>query len=254
FETEEEARAMAKFYNSNVTASVCGRPVRVNHSLTYPTIQVSITAASCGSSRVVYIGQIPSSKYADDTILKLAEPFGNIKKYFLNRIKRECFIEMEKAEDAEKMAEEYKVNPPNRAKREISSTPTKSSKHPEEPPAKKSREDMSLEEKSEEEKLEEKREEEEEMQSSDVRMEAKQEEETSAESISDQNQNVNICVKYVSSACLVSAGVEHVKMGYYCRVCFLFYSNEDTAKKTHCSSQMHYDKLQVKKRRHEVSL
>nr|XP_020449737.1 matrin-3-like [Monopterus albus] len=280
FETEEEARAMAKFYNSNVTASVCGRPVRVNHSLTYPTIQ-------CGSSRVVYIGQIPSSKYADDTILKLAEPFGNIKKYFLNRIKRECFIEMEKAEDAEKMAEEYKVNPPkfrqlkhghqcpSRAKREISSTPTKSSKHPEEPPAKKSREDMSLEEKSEEEKLEEKREEEEEMQSSDVRMEAKQEEETSAESISDQNQNLQEeqeaevdpstnqsgqaevpppCAEpKVSIASLPlppynpssPIGVEHVKMGYYCRVCFLFYSNEDTAKKTHCSSQMHYDKLQT---------
>ncbi|KAI9540957.1 hypothetical protein NQZ68_035698, partial [Dissostichus eleginoides] len=39
-------------------------------------------------------------------------------------------------------------------------------------------------------------------------------------------------------------GVEHVKMGFYCRVCFLFYSNEDTAKKTHCSSRAHYDKLQ----------
>lgn len=35
-------------------------------------------------------------------------------------------------------------------------------------------------------------------------------------------------------------------MGYYCRVCFLFYSNEETAKKTHCSSQAHYDKLQVR--------
>lgn len=40
-------------------------------------------------------------------------------------------------------------------------------------------------------------------------------------------------------------GVEFVKMGYYCRVCFLFYSNEDTAKKIHCSSQAHYDKLKV---------
>uniref|UniRef100_A0A087XEM9 Matrin-type domain-containing protein n=1 Tax=Poecilia formosa TaxID=48698 RepID=A0A087XEM9_POEFO len=40
-------------------------------------------------------------------------------------------------------------------------------------------------------------------------------------------------------------GVEHVKMGYYCRLCFLFYSNEEKAKKAHCSSQAHYDKLQV---------
>lgn len=44
FATEEEARAMAKFYNSNVTASVCGRPVRVSHSMTYPTIQVNVSA------------------------------------------------------------------------------------------------------------------------------------------------------------------------------------------------------------------
>lgn len=42
------------------------------------------------------------------------------------------------------------------------------------------------------------------------------------------------------------AGVEHVRLGYYCRVCLLFYSNEDMAKKTHCSSQAHYQKLQVK--------
>jgi len=38
-------------------------------------------------------------------------------------------------------------------------------------------------------------------------------------------------------------GLEFVKMGYYCRLCFLFYSNEETAKKIHCSSQTHYDKL-----------
>lgn len=32
---------MARFYNTNVTASVCGRPVRISHSTSYPTIQVS---------------------------------------------------------------------------------------------------------------------------------------------------------------------------------------------------------------------
>lgn len=44
----------------------------------------------------------------------------------------------------------------------------------------------------------------------------------------------------------LSAGVEHVKLGYYCRVCLLFYSNEDMAKTTHCSSETHYEKLQVR--------
>lgn len=41
FETEEQAKTMARFYNTNVTASVCGRPVRISHSTSYPTIQVS---------------------------------------------------------------------------------------------------------------------------------------------------------------------------------------------------------------------
>ncbi|KAK2904576.1 matrin 3-like 1.2 isoform X1 [Channa argus] len=300
FATEEEARAMAKFYNSNVMASVCGRPVRVSHSMSYPTIQ-------CGSSRVVYIGQIPSSKYSDEAVLTLAEPYGKIRKYFLNRIKRECFIEMEKAEDAEKMAESCKANPPkfngkrltvyvsrkyrqlkhghrfpSALKREKSSTPTT------EPPAKKSKEEKQTTEKreGEEEKLREaeekqREEEEEEKQNSDVSSEDKREK-TSAEKIpevAEQNQMSSHNLQEVkqeeeemeistnrdeqtetltaaenkpSTASLplppydpdTPIGVEHVKMGYYCRVCFLFYSNEDTAKKTHCSSKMHYEKLQ----------
>ncbi|XP_043982575.1 matrin 3-like 1.2 isoform X2 [Gambusia affinis] len=101
FETEAEAVNMAKFYNGNVTATVCGRPVRITHSLSYPTIQ-------CGSGRVVYIGQIPNIRFSDEEILALAEPYGKIRKYFLHRIKRECFIEMEKPEAAEKMAEACK--------------------------------------------------------------------------------------------------------------------------------------------------
>ncbi|XP_026198381.1 matrin 3-like 1.2 [Anabas testudineus] len=299
FATEEEARAMAKFYNSNVTASVCGRPVRVSHSMSYPTIQ-------CGSSRVVYIGQIPSSKYSDDAVLKLAEPFGKVRKYFLNRIKRECFIEMDKAEDAEKMAESCKANPPkfngkrltvyvsrkyrqlkhghrfpSAPKREKSSTPTK------EPPAKKSREEKEgqvekLKEQKEKKDEEGKKEEEDETQRSDVSGGEEKREESSAEQIpkvceqnrtssqeeekreqqvketetsANQNRQTETAPPAERKPSVVSLplpphdpdtpiGVEHVKMGYYCRVCFLFYSNEDTAKKTHCSSKMHYEKLQ----------
>ncbi|XP_062281705.1 matrin 3-like 1.2 [Scomber scombrus] len=311
FETEEEARAMAKFYNGNVTATVCGRPVRVSHSMSYPTIQ-------CGSSKVVYIGQIPNSKYTDEAILKLAQRFGKVKKYFLNRIKRECFIEMDKAEEAEKMAEDYRANPPkfngkrltiyvsrkyrqlkyghrcpSAVKREKSCTPPKSSKHPEEPPAKKSKEEKKPadekegeeeEEEEEEEKLTDKVEEEkkvEEQQEEEKKEEETQSceekrEENSAEQIPVEKSCCEVKQEEQSEEMEISAnqngqteaappaenkpsaaslplppyepnnpiGVEHVKMGYYCRVCFLFYSNEDTAKKTHCSSQAHYDKLQ----------
>ncbi|XP_042274294.1 matrin 3-like 1.2 isoform X1 [Thunnus maccoyii] len=317
FATEEEARAMAKFYNGNVTATVCGRPVRVSHSMSYPTIQ-------CGSSKVVYIGQIPNSKYSDEAILKFAQPFGKVKKYFLNRIKRECFIEMEKAEEAEKMAEDYRANPPkfngkrltiyvsrkyrqlkyghrcpSTTKREKSSTPPKSSKHPEEPPAKKPKEEKKPaeekegeeEEEEEEEKLTEEEKKGEEEEKEEEQMEEKKEEEVQSREekreentaekipeVSDQSQKSCNEVKQEEQVeeMEISAnqngqteaappaenkpsvaslplppydpnnpiGVEHVKMGYYCRVCFLFYSNEDTAKKTHCSSQTHYDKLQ----------
>ncbi|XP_051275771.1 matrin 3-like 1.2 isoform X2 [Dicentrarchus labrax] len=306
FGTEEEARAMAKFYNSNVTASVCGRPVRVSHSMSYPTIQ-------CGSSKVVYIGQIPSSKYSDDAILKLAEPFGRVRKYFLNRLKRECFIEMENAEDAEKMADDCKANPPkfngkrltvyvsrkyrqlkhghrcpSATKRDHSgSTSPTASRHPEEPPAKRTKEEGEEEEEEggvheeqeEKEEEEEEKEKEEELQGgadkreenseekipevpdqNEERQEERQEvkqEERQEEMETSTNQNgptepPPLAETKPSVASLplpphdpdTPIGVEHVKMGYYCRVCFLFYSNEETAKKTHCSSQTHYDKLQ----------
>lgn len=49
----------------------------------------------------------------------------------------------------------------------------------------------------------------------------------------------------VRSTCKLCAGVEHVKKGFYCCVCFLFYPDEDSAKKSHCSSRTHYDQLQV---------
>ncbi|XP_008301671.1 matrin 3-like 1.2 [Stegastes partitus] len=308
FDTEEEARAMNRFYNSNVVASVCGRPVRVSHSMSYPTIQ-------CGSSRVVYVGQLPSSKYADEDILKLAEPYGVVRKYFLNRIRRECFIEMERAEDAEKMAESYKVKPPRlegkrltvyvsrkyrqlkhghrrptTTKRIISlSPPPKSSQQAEEPPAKKPREEVEQEDEEkieEEEKKKEKEEEEEEkkkkeekkeeyeqsceekmeensaekipdvcdekQKSSEDLQEVKQEEQLEEAGVSTNQKEPNATDNKPKAASLPlppydpnsAVGVEHVKMGYYCRVCYLFYSNEDTAKKTHCSSQIHYDKLQ----------
>ncbi|XP_068596728.1 matrin-3-like [Brachionichthys hirsutus] len=300
FETEDEARSMAKFYNSNITASVCGRPVRISHSVSYPTIK-------CGSSKVVYIGQIPTAKYSDEAVLKLAEPFGPVRKYFTNMMKRECFLEMMRAEDAEKMAEHCKADPlklngkrvtvyvsrkyrqlkhghrcPTSAKRENSSS---SPKHPGEPPAKRPKEE---EEEREEEKLEEeegkledeegKQTEEEEPEDEEEKQTEEEEKmqsvdaETAPEEIPDGSENLssykeeeepstnqNVQTESPPTADNKSSvaslplpphdptdpiGVEHVKAGFYCRICFLFYSNEDTAKKTHCSSKEHYGKLQ----------
>ncbi|XP_039477458.1 matrin-3-like isoform X3 [Oreochromis aureus] len=269
FATEEEARAMANFYNGNITASVCGRPVKISHSMSYPTIQ-------SGSSKVVYIGQIPNSKYTDEEVLKLAEPYGRVKKYFLNRIRRECFLEMYNAEDAEKMAADCKAKPlrfngkrltlyvsrkykqlkhgvPSTKKRASESPPLKSPHDSEEPPGKKLKEEV---------KPEDEEKKEEEVQSCDVSGEETVTDENSAAKLKDgedmetsTNQNgqteaVTVAANKASGAPLplydptTPIGVEHVKAGFYCRICFLFYSNEDTAKKMHCSSQTHYNKLQ----------
>ncbi|XP_027864659.1 matrin 3-like 1.2 isoform X2 [Xiphophorus couchianus] len=293
FETEAEAVNMAKFYNGNVTATVCGRPVRITHSLSYPTIQ-------CGSGRVVYIGQIPNIRFSDEEILTLAEPYGKIRKYFLHRIKRECFIEMEKPEAAEKMAEACKGKQlkfhgkrltvyvsrkykqlkhghqyPAPSKRDKS--PERSGRGAEEPPAKKQKqeeeEDREEEEEEEEEKeakageTEEEEEEEQEAGPSCDITEGAAVEKDSAEKLPESsddtkpeeemetstNQNGQTEAPPPAEPSVAALppydpdtpmGVEHVKMGYYCRLCFLFYSNEEKAKKAHCSSQAHYDKLQ----------
>ncbi|XP_006866191.1 PREDICTED: matrin-3-like isoform X3 [Chrysochloris asiatica] len=43
----------------------------------------------------------------------------------------------------------------------------------------------------------------------------------------------------------VPVGIDYVipKTGFYCKLCSLFYTNEDVAKNTHCSSLPHYQKL-----------
>lgn len=46
----------------------------------------------------------------------------------------------------------------------------------------------------------------------------------------------------------LSIGVEFVvpRTGFYCKLCGLFYTNEETAKTNHCRSTVHYKNLQVK--------
>ncbi|XP_050983680.1 matrin 3-like 1.2 isoform X2 [Labeo rohita] len=306
--SEQEARAMASFYSGNVMPSVCGKPVKVYHSHTYPTIQ---------SGRVLYIRNIPPFKGSDALILKIAEPFGKVKRYYLNRIRNECFIEMERWEDAEKMAEAYKENRPKfegkrllvyvsrkykqlknghrppvpepedkrplkrersgESETQSSSSGKSKDKKEEEPSVKKMKVDEPVTVKAEEQEEKESHNvsaetvpevksgpEEEQIKDSsehhNMETESHQDEETGAtppvveseKSVKTEEKPITAAPETkleTSHATLepydpnVPVGVEFVKMGYYCRVCFLFYSNEDTAKKIHCSSQAHYDKL-----------
>ncbi|KAJ8338457.1 hypothetical protein SKAU_G00374230 [Synaphobranchus kaupii] len=334
--SEEEARAMVAFYSSNVTPTVCGRPVKVYHSQTHSTIH---------SGRVVYVGHIPLVKTSDASLLKIAEPFGNIRRYFLNRPRCECFIEMERGQDAERMANTYRENPPKfhgqrltvyvsrkykqlrnglrppppeseeerPPKREHSGaeegSPVKTKvKKDEEPPTKKAciREEKTTPEEpsSSIEEEEEKAATEEPSSSRDQQQQEEEEKGTSEtpceqeelavmtenedlkstqpfDSVDTQKDTEGDCGSEAAGGPPCSAaseksseseetssikpqaeqkpvptslplgpyqpnnpvGVEYVKMGYYCRVCFLFYSNEETAKKVHCSSLSHYEKL-----------
>ncbi|KAI1898997.1 hypothetical protein AGOR_G00078140 [Albula goreensis] len=348
--SEEEAKAMVAFYNSNVTPTVCGKPVKIYHSQAHATMH---------NGKVVYVGQIPVAKTSDAAILKMAEPFGKVRCYFLNRPRNECFIEMESGEDAERMANTYSEHPPKLhgqqltvylsrkykqlrnarrppppepeqdrpSKRERSAAEEDSRSAPpakikvkkeEEPPAKKTciREEKSSPEESSSSREEQKAAEEEpssngvnqlqqdEMEKGSTEPPSGQEElalkteneevkitkpsesedtqkkgteggcgsegavvppcsgasEKSSESEETPNAQpqaekkppstpslwgrtspTTLWVRLPSVPC---SGVEFVKMGYYCRVCFLFYSNEETAKKVHCSSLSHYQKLQ----------
>ncbi|CDQ86592.1 unnamed protein product [Oncorhynchus mykiss] len=316
--SEEEAKAMVNFYSGNVTPTVCGKSVKIYHSQTYATIQ---------SGRVVYVGQIPHFKSSDASLLKIAEPFGKVRRYFLNRSRNECFIEMERGEDAERMADTYKDTPPKlegkrltvyvsrkykqlkyghrppapdseekrSSKRERSGSETsshrssaaKSSAKQDEPPVKKSREETASSSTDEPEKEDEEKMVEAPTEQSEVEVRKEEEaqgeygqpSENSAVHEIDTDMNIKmeeneapisiLSVRSVEengeTACTPSqaegklsstspvplgpyepnnpVGVEYVKMGYYCRVCFLFYSNEESAKKVHCSSQSHYQKL-----------
>ena len=47
------------------------------------------TSPRFGATKVVYVGQLPDTKYKEEDVLQLAESFGKVRKYFLNRIRRE---------------------------------------------------------------------------------------------------------------------------------------------------------------------
>uniref|UniRef100_A0A3Q4HAX6 Matrin 3-like 1.1 n=1 Tax=Neolamprologus brichardi TaxID=32507 RepID=A0A3Q4HAX6_NEOBR len=288
--TVEDAEMLVKHYTQNPLV-FNGRIVRLNICTKYKTLNSEAPEAAEGDlpeEEVTHLlcPSIPNSKYTDEEVLKLAEPYGRVKKYFLNRIRRECFLEMYNAEDAEKMAADYKAKPlrfsgkrltlyvsrkykqlkhglrvPNTKKRASESPPLKSSHDSEEPPGKKPKEEV---------KPEEEEKKEEEVQSCEV---------SGEETVMDENLGAEKLKDSEDVSCLYSSllkrsikddfesfarsssgsrqkklaviivivtisGVEHVKAGFYCRICFLFYSNEDTAKKMHCSSQAHYNKLQ----------
>uniref|UniRef100_A0A8C6SNF3 Matrin-type domain-containing protein n=1 Tax=Neogobius melanostomus TaxID=47308 RepID=A0A8C6SNF3_9GOBI len=248
---------------------------------------------------------IPNVDYDEDDILKFVEPFGKVTKFFLHQIRRECFIEMSRSEEAESVTAYYRTHPllfhgkrlttyvsrkyrelrgsfvkpfllvsfsrhvtkadDKRASKREKSPKTKPS---DEPPAKKTRQEEEEERgeegeegereegekkaEGEKEDVEEKEEGDEKAEETskepDEEEEAKAEGDEEREEEEEQREEASEEERHEASEDLTEEREEQeqVKMGYYCRVCSLFYSNEDAAKRSHCSSREHYDRLQVR--------
>ncbi|XP_036404438.1 matrin 3-like 1.1 [Megalops cyprinoides] len=58
------------------------------------------------SGKVIYIKNLPNGYYTDAQFVKIAKPYGRVKRYFLIRNRQEGFIEMERAADAQKAVKE----------------------------------------------------------------------------------------------------------------------------------------------------
>uniref|UniRef100_A0AAY4E6C4 Uncharacterized protein n=1 Tax=Denticeps clupeoides TaxID=299321 RepID=A0AAY4E6C4_9TELE len=254
--SEEEAKAMVSFYNRNVIPSICGKPVKIYHSQTYATIQVRLyphptlsLTKDCElkvvflppqSRKVLYVSRYPEHA-SDADILKIAAPFGEVKRYLMNRSRNECFIEMERGDDAREMAEAYNANPPKLHGKQLTvyvAAKYKELRHGIRPPtpepeeqraAKRDRAEMDGSTMMDEDPLPKK-----------TKEESSAEQQEVVEAAQDKPAEV-IMVNYVFISYAIN--IVFVKIGYFCKLCFLFYSNEHSAKVLHCRGKAHYENL-----------
>uniref|UniRef100_A0A8C7N555 Si:ch211-271b14.1 n=1 Tax=Oncorhynchus kisutch TaxID=8019 RepID=A0A8C7N555_ONCKI len=97
-ETTEEVREMVKFYKGK------GQLLRkhVNVSMCFSRKELESP-----SGRSIYICMLPLQKYSDVSLLRLAQPFGKITGYNLNWRHGKCYIQLESVEAAQKMVKYF---------------------------------------------------------------------------------------------------------------------------------------------------
>uniref|UniRef100_H3AD89 Matrin 3 n=1 Tax=Latimeria chalumnae TaxID=7897 RepID=H3AD89_LATCH len=102
----EEAQRVVEFYMSR-PAFIFGKPVRVHLSQKYKRIkkkkknfphQKPDDKEELG--RVIHLSNLPFSGYTENSVLKLAEPYGKVKNYIFMKMKCQAFLEMESRADA----------------------------------------------------------------------------------------------------------------------------------------------------------
>ncbi|XP_071193848.1 matrin-3-like [Salvelinus alpinus] len=97
-ETTEEVCEMVKFYKGK------GQLLRkhVNISMCFSRKELESP-----SGRSIYICMLPLQKYSDVSLLRLAQPFGKITGYNLNWRHGKCYIQLESVEAAQKMVKYF---------------------------------------------------------------------------------------------------------------------------------------------------
>ncbi|XP_073696367.1 uncharacterized protein [Garra rufa] len=113
-ETPERAQEMVQFYRDH-KAMICGRPVFVTMCLTMKFIESP-------SGRSVFISCLPNpryqrhqwhqrQKYTHKSLFKLTKPFGKLTAYSLHRYQGTCYLQLESKKAAERMVAQYTRRP-----------------------------------------------------------------------------------------------------------------------------------------------
>ncbi|XP_064837076.1 matrin-3-like [Oncorhynchus masou masou] len=97
-ETTEEVREMVKFYKGK--GQLLRKPVSVSICFSQKKLERP-------SGRSIYICMLPLQKYSDVSLLRLAQPFGKITGYNLNWHHGKCYIQLESVEAAQKMVKYF---------------------------------------------------------------------------------------------------------------------------------------------------
>ncbi|XP_024253601.1 matrin-3 isoform X1 [Oncorhynchus tshawytscha] len=102
-DTTDEAHKMVKFYKGK--GQLLGKPVDIRMCYSQKKLESP-------SGRSIYICLLPRQKYSDVSLLRLAQPFGKITGYHLNWVHRKCYIQFESVEAAQKMVKKCFQRPP----------------------------------------------------------------------------------------------------------------------------------------------
>nr|XP_029526168.1 matrin-3-like isoform X1 [Oncorhynchus nerka] len=248
-ETTEEVREMVKFYEGK--GQLLRKPVSVSMCFSQKKLERP-------SGRSIYICMLPLQKYSDVSLLRLAQPFGKIIGYNLNWHHGKCYIQLESVEAAQKMVKYFQRphkfygtllrvslckkgdsliywKPPvkyelwlagqnNRRSRDHQGDENTNGQSTKSPYPEDVQSPVSDSER--------------------VCGDPEGEEASGVEAIPEKKQEEPLGPYQPDNP----VGLDYLvpRTGFFCKLCNIFYTNEETAKSVHCSSEEHYLNLKRK--------